>query len=201
MVHIQNATLAGGVAVGTIADMSIEPYGAMLIGCTAGVISTLGFEYLTPILKKYKLHDTCGVNNLHGMPGVLSGIVGSIVAMVATREKYATYHDKNRLYTFYQSMTPVYNSTDYNKFQLNLTSYQNGDAGRTANVQGWFQFAALIMTLFVAIVTGLLTGFIMKAPIFNQISEAAEQFEDQSTWKIPENDDNEYNSLQTQSFL
>ena len=58
-VHIQNATLAGGVSVGTVADMNIMPFAAMLIGSFAGIVSTLGFQYLTPLLKKIYLHDTC----------------------------------------------------------------------------------------------------------------------------------------------
>ena len=82
--HIQNSTLAGGVAVGTVANMAIRPYAAMLIGSIAGIISVLGYQYLTPFLKnKLRLHDTCGVHNLHGLPGVLSGITGSIVAACA----------------------------------------------------------------------------------------------------------------------
>ncbi|KAI4552397.1 hypothetical protein MJT46_017048 [Ovis ammon polii x Ovis aries] len=47
MVHIQNATLAGGVAVGTCADMEIPPYYAMIIGSIAGVVSVFGFKFLT----------------------------------------------------------------------------------------------------------------------------------------------------------
>ena len=74
MVHIQNATLAGGVAVGAVADMPVQPFGAMIIGSFAGLVSVLGFRYLTPALKKIYLHDTCGVHNLHGMPGVISAI-------------------------------------------------------------------------------------------------------------------------------
>ena len=46
-VHIQNATLAGGVAVGAVADMVIEPWGALLIGFCSGVISVLGFTFLS----------------------------------------------------------------------------------------------------------------------------------------------------------
>jgi ammonium transporter Rh len=88
MVHIQNATLAGGVAVGTIADMIIRPFGAMIIGSSAGILSTLGYQYLTPLLKKINLHDTCGVHNLHGFPGIISGLIGIIVAGVATRDLY-----------------------------------------------------------------------------------------------------------------
>jgi ammonium transporter Rh len=47
MEHIQNATLAGGVAVGACADMIITPVGAVIIGSAAGILSTCGFRYLT----------------------------------------------------------------------------------------------------------------------------------------------------------
>ncbi|KAM6954610.1 ammonium transporter Rh type A [Aplochiton taeniatus] len=87
MVHIQNATLAGGVAVGTCADMNIGPYGAMLIGLVAGVISTLGFKYLTPVLaSKLGIQDTCGVHNLHGMPGILGGLAGIVAVALGKKD-------------------------------------------------------------------------------------------------------------------
>ncbi|XP_066532501.1 ammonium transporter Rh type A [Hoplias malabaricus] len=88
MVHIQNATLAGGVAVGTCADMSIGPFGAMTIGVTAGIISTLGFKFLSPILESsLGIQDTCGVHNLHGMPGILGGLAGILAALLGKKEE------------------------------------------------------------------------------------------------------------------
>ncbi|NXN65684.1 RHAG protein, partial [Himantopus himantopus] len=83
MVLIQNATLAGGVAVGTCADLSIHPFAAMCIGSIAGIISVLGFHFLTPLLaSKLNIQDTCGVHNLHGLPGILGGIAGIVVTAV-----------------------------------------------------------------------------------------------------------------------
>ncbi|XP_067400671.1 ammonium transporter Rh type A isoform X1 [Emydura macquarii macquarii] len=81
MVHIQNATLAGGVAVGSCADMDIYPFGAMIIGSVAGLVSVVGFKFLTPFFSsKLKIQDTCGVHNLHGLPGVLGGLASIIAA-------------------------------------------------------------------------------------------------------------------------
>jgi ammonium transporter Rh len=40
---ILNATLAGGVAVGSVADILTEPYAAMLIGYCGGILSSIGF--------------------------------------------------------------------------------------------------------------------------------------------------------------
>uniref|UniRef100_A0A8C8ASM8 Ammonium transporter Rh type A n=1 Tax=Otus sunia TaxID=257818 RepID=A0A8C8ASM8_9STRI len=88
MVLIQNATLAGGVAVGTCADLSIHPFGAMCIGGIAGIISVLGFHFLTPILaSKLNIQDTCGVHNLHGLPGILGGIAGIIVTAIKEEKR------------------------------------------------------------------------------------------------------------------
>ena len=52
MVDIQNATLAGGVAVGSSADLVIEPFGAVIVGLLAGTVSVMGYVYLTPLLEK-----------------------------------------------------------------------------------------------------------------------------------------------------
>lgn len=47
MVHIQNSTLAGGVAVGAVANLMIHPIGAICIGFCAGVLSVIGYRFIT----------------------------------------------------------------------------------------------------------------------------------------------------------
>jgi ammonium transporter Rh len=52
-------------------------------------LSSINYESAQPVInKKLGIHDTCGVHNLHGMPGVIAGIVGAITASVATQEEY-----------------------------------------------------------------------------------------------------------------
>uniref|UniRef100_A0AAQ5YQC5 Ammonium transporter AmtB-like domain-containing protein n=1 Tax=Amphiprion ocellaris TaxID=80972 RepID=A0AAQ5YQC5_AMPOC len=76
MVHIQNATLAGGVAMGTAAEFMITPYGSLIVGFCTGIISTFGYLFVTPFLERVlKLQDTCGVHNLHAVPGMLGGFI------------------------------------------------------------------------------------------------------------------------------
>uniref|UniRef100_A0A2K5W1W2 Ammonium transporter Rh type A n=1 Tax=Macaca fascicularis TaxID=9541 RepID=A0A2K5W1W2_MACFA len=91
MVHIQNATLAGGVAVGTCADMAIHPFGSMTLGSIAGAVSVIGYKFLTPLFTtKLGIHDTCGVHNLHGLPGVVGGLAGiAAVALGASNTSVA----------------------------------------------------------------------------------------------------------------
>ncbi len=75
-----NAALAGGVAIGSVCNLA-TPGLAMLIGIVAGTVSTYGYAVIAPKVEKLiKGTDTCGVHNLHGMPGVLGGLTGVFFA-------------------------------------------------------------------------------------------------------------------------
>ena len=49
---VLNATLAGGVSVGSASDLVVTGGVAMLIGVVAGIISAVGFLKLSPFLLK-----------------------------------------------------------------------------------------------------------------------------------------------------
>ena len=79
-VDIQNATLAGGVAIGAVADFKINPIGALALGTAAGLVSTLGYQFVQPFLERtIRLHDSCGIHNLHGMPALLGALASVIL--------------------------------------------------------------------------------------------------------------------------
>ncbi|XP_069344253.1 ammonium transporter Rh type A [Eulemur rufifrons] len=143
MVHIQNATLAGGVAVGTCADMEIQPYSSMIIGSVAGIVSVFGYKFLTPFFAtKLRIQDTCGVHNLHGLPGVVGGLAGiAAVGMGAS------------------------NTTTMN-----------------------MQAAALGSSIGTALAGGLITGLILKIPIWGQPTDE-NCYDDSVYWEVPEKKD------------
>ncbi|XP_063959335.1 ammonium transporter Rh type A-like [Lytechinus pictus] len=170
MVHVQNATLAGGVAVGTAANLMIQPWGAILIGVVAGVLSTFGYKVIQPFLcEKFGLHDTCGVHNLHGMPGILGGL-GGIVACALASE--AVYGDSLPDVFGDRFEDPPADSTAKAPIEV-----------RDAGQQALMQLAALVMTLAIAIVSGLFTGLILRCvPGLDALSDE-KVFEDEYFWE------------------
>lgn len=70
-----NAALAGGVGIGATCNV-VTPAVAFGIGLLAGAVCVLGYVFVQPALeKRLKIVDTCGVHNLHGMPGLLGGLI------------------------------------------------------------------------------------------------------------------------------
>jgi ammonium transporter Rh len=83
------------------------------------------------------LYDTCGVHNLHGMPGVLGGLASVITAGFAT---HALYGD---------NIGDVYPKM--------------GSDGRSASQQAVSQLLALLITLGIAMISGTITGYLLKS--------------------------------------
>lgn len=108
------------------------------------------------LLSKLKLHDTCGVHNLHGMPGVLAGIVGAILAGMASESQYGL-----SLYQQFPARAPAKNSSQAHDNPA-LSLLTPGD-GRSAGDQAGFQLLALGITIVIAVVGGLITGICLNS--------------------------------------
>jgi len=158
MEDILNASLAGGVAIGTSADILLYPGWALLIGAVAGIISCWGFEKLGGILEaKYGIYDTCGVNNLHGIPGVIGGLVGALITAFSSED-------------------------DFNDLPGEFWSGMKADDDdRSFGTQAGFQFLALVVTLAIAIVSGYLTGKVITSKHFDAPDDL---FDDKVHWEM-----------------
>lgn len=79
VIDIANATLAGGVAIGSVCDHATNQT-ALMIGIVAGILSVVGFAVIQPKLEDIlQKKDTCGVMYLHGLPGLFGGLVALFV--------------------------------------------------------------------------------------------------------------------------
>ncbi|KAK2586413.1 hypothetical protein KPH14_010698 [Odynerus spinipes] len=180
MVHVQNSTLAGGVAIGTAAGMMCQPIGALVVGSLAGSLSVLGYKYLTPVIqKRLRIHDTCGVHNLHGMPGVLAGIFGALMAGLATEISY-----DYSLYEIFPARAP---NSEAKLGEMRDDYGISPGRNRTALEQAGYQLLALTVTLVMAIVSGLITGLIMRMSICGSVMEE-QKFDDVVHWELEEED-------------
>ena len=134
--HVQNAVLAGGVAVGATADIIIHPYQAILIGILGGAASVMGFVFSpTFFIYKIKIHDSCGVHSLHAIPGLLGGVASICLAVTMNK---ADYGDN------WGELFPAIKD------------------GRSQVGQAIAQLATILTTLGIAIIGGAITGFVMK---------------------------------------
>ena len=139
MEDILNASLAGGVIIGAPAGLFTNPAASLICGLLAGMISALGIIYLSGfLLKNIGLMDSCGVHNLHGIPGLLGGVL-SAVAIAA-----------------YQS-SPMNPSLG-----INLGFFSKTHEGRTLSTQAGYQILGTITSLGIGLLAGALAGLLMS---------------------------------------
>lgn len=136
VVHMQNATLAGGVVMGVAGDMDMGMHGAMLAGFASGLVSCVGYAKIQAYLTDFNIHDTCGVNNLHGMPGILGAVVGIIVTASL--------------------------GNGANLGSRDMRGFQDEDG---KGIGAGKQAIALAITIGMAIICGTLAGCLMSVPL------------------------------------
>ena len=149
VMHVQHATIAGGIAIGSVADLNLKIWVCLITGAAAGLLATIGYHYTDPFLARVlKLHDTVSVQSMHVLPGLVAAILAAAMASCSPSGLFL-------------------------------------DATRTGLVQAGFQLVGLAVTIAVAIVFGGVTGLLLRLPIFEQLSQEVEMFDDEAQWTIP----------------
>ncbi|KAM6365038.1 ammonium transporter Rh type B isoform 2-T2 [Pluvialis apricaria] len=104
------------------------------------VLSPLLHEESTlqmPVLRsRLKTQDMCGVHNVHGLPGILGALLGTLLTALATADAYGG--------------------------RLELVFPLVAEGSQTAADQAFYQLCALPVTLLLATLGGCLTGAVLK---------------------------------------
>ncbi|NXQ51679.1 RHBGB protein, partial [Anthoscopus minutus] len=158
MVQIQDATLAGMAVMGMAGEMLVTPFGALIAGFLVGLISPLGFRFFTPVLhSRLKIQDTWGVHNIHGLPGILGALLGTLLTLLATADTYG----------------------DRLEFVFPLVA----QGSRTVTDQAFIQLSALPLTLLLATLGGCITGAVLKTKVLRYTPDA-QCMENTVSWEV-----------------
>ncbi|CAI9582543.1 unnamed protein product [Staurois parvus] len=142
LVHLQNASLAGGVAIGITADL-ISPGGAFAVGCIAAMFCILGYQYFSSFLaRKIKLQDQCGIHNLHGLPGIVGTLSSIVIILSGSIDTYGS------------------------SLLLEVLGNQFLENTWTATDQALGQAAAFGVTFGMSLLGGYITGLLLRLPCF-----------------------------------
>jgi len=173
MVDVQNATLAGGVAIGCIANIHVlSPAEAVVLGCLAGGLSVFGYTKVQPKLEVWlHLHDTCGVNNLHGMPSILATIASAVVCAYTAEGDFA--NSPGGVDDFHNVYSPRFSTIGNATIEV-----------RSGGAQAGYQLLCGVISLAMALVGGVLSGYIVK--FLGSADQQSNVFLDRSHFEVPQ---------------
>lgn len=153
---IQNATLAGGIAMGNALSMVITPGPALLVGIVAGTVSVMGHALFQPWIEKkfpFPIFDTRGAHNTHGLAGIIGGIGTAIATGIAGEKAFG---------------------------QSTMELFPHG-----LPKQGGYQAGAIFVSFIIGLSTGMLVGLVLfVARRFNPRLFKA-PYQDEWEWNVP----------------
>lgn len=190
---MQNATLAGGVAIGAACELITNPGGAVAVGAVSGLVSVYGFSHLSPLLKRRGITDVCGIANLHWMPGILGvrtpmslqlkSFCHRVALLSCSSSSISLY--PNSITTHHNPVAAIIHAPLLSHHRQGLASavaaagvgapgshwspssvvseFPGRAAGRSALAQGGFQAAVTFLSLFIGASTGAITALVLRS--------------------------------------
>ena len=134
---MQNSVLSGALGIGSAAAAVKSPAAAAGIGVIAALGCFLGYRFLNRILVARGLLDTCGAFFLHGVVGLLAGLISVVVARVESDSKLGGF-----------PITDVYPERE-------------PDGDHTAAGQAKAQLAGIAITIVLSFASGILSSAIL----------------------------------------
>jgi len=159
---IRDASLSGGIIVGSSVNLLIQPWIACIGGLVAGFSITIIHYFLSSLLKHTWFRNNCGVLYLHGF----MGIVGSCAGMIATAVRKKDWNDNGSL-IWGISYPDIFGT------------------GKHSDQQAQFQLAELVITLTIAIGGGIITGIIVRLLPYFSTNDRESYFSDQAEIQVP----------------
>ena len=133
--HILFGSYSGGVIISGCCSVCIDHWAPLLIGLLCGAICVTFLSYLKPFFIKWGFHDIYNIISIHGVPGVL----GAFITAMMIGDINKRINDGN----------------DYHYILLY-------DLNRSNSIQGGVQVGAIFITVGLAFICGIATGYLMK---------------------------------------
>ena len=136
--HLLNASYVGGIIIGGCCTICSYGWAAILIGSIGGGITTVCLWKLKKLLKNCKLEDTLGILHIFGIPGILGGFLTAI--FIGTFKIKSIWGDN--------ALSNIFGKDDV-----------------TPSSQAGLQIAAIFVTMAMAGISGIVSGFIVNSMV------------------------------------